>query len=176
MVVVFALLFIFIALIPVGLSFLIFRYLRKKGYRLAGLVLIAAVTIWTVYSSYTAFYPTNGFYEAEFERNTNLDFPKSGYIVAKDASYPDLHGDYSAAALFRVDKNDFDRILSAIQQDPKFRLDTTSFGSRLGNLSTEIQEQDFSRSYIVRESNRDLIFAISFNDKNKLIEIQRDSW
>ncbi len=176
MVVIFWLIFIFVALIPVGLSFLVFRYLRKKGYRLVGLILMVAVILWTIYSSYTAFYPTDGFYEDEFEHNTNLEFPKSGDIVAKDASYPDLHGDYSAAALFKVDKNDFYRILSAIQQNNQFQRDTTSFESRLENYGAKVQAEDFSKSYILRENNRDLNFVISFNEKTKLIEIQRDSW
>ena len=112
MIVLFGLFFLIISLIPVGLAYLVFLWLTKKGYKKIGLAILATVTIWTVYSSYTAFYPTDSFYEDEFEYNIGLDFPTSGDILTKDASYPDLHGDYSATVLFKTDKNDFNKILT----------------------------------------------------------------
>jgi hypothetical protein len=176
MIVLFGLLFLIITLIPVGLAYLVFRWLTKKGYKKIGLVILATVAIWTVYSSYTAFYPTDGFYEDEFEYNTGLDFPTSGDILTKDASYQDLHGDYSATAFFKTDSKDFKQILAAIQKDSKFQLDTIPFKFNLANFDTTIKETNFTKCYTLNRQDRNLIFTISFNDKDNLIEIQRDSW
>lgn len=176
MIVIFGLFFILITLIPIGLAYLVFRWLTKKGYNKIGFVILATVTIWTVYSAYTAFYPTDSFYKDEFKYNTGLDFPTSGDILAKDASYPDHHGDYSATALFKTDKNDFNKILVVIQNDNKFQLDTIPFKTNLVNFDMTIKETNFTKCYTMNRQYRNLIFTISFNEKDNLIEIQRDSW
>ena len=176
MILLFGLFFLIITLIPVGLAYLVFSWLTKKGYKKIGIIILGTVTIWTVYSSYTAFYPTDSFYEDEFEYNTGLDFPTSGDILTKDASYPDLHGDYSATALFKTDKNDFNKILATIQNDNKFQLDTIPFKFNLANFDTTIKETSFTKCYTLNRQDRNLIFTISFNDNDNIIEIQLDSW
>jgi hypothetical protein len=176
MIVLFGLFFLIISLIPIGLAYLVFRWLTKIGYKIIGLTILATVTIWTIYSTYTAFYPTDDFYEEEFEYNTGLDFPTSGDILTKNASYPDLHGDYSATALFKTDSKDFKKILTAIQKDSKFQLDTIPYKFNLANFDKTIKETSFNKCFTLNRQDRDLIFKISFNDKDKLIEIQRDSW
>lgn len=176
MIVLFGIFLLFITLIPVGLAYLVFRWLRKKGYKKVGLAILAIVTFWTIYTSYTAFYPTNSFYKDEFEYNTGLDFPKSGDILTKDASYPDLHGDYSATAVFKTDQEDFKQILTAIQKDSKFQLDTIPFKFNLANFDNNVKETSFNKCFKLNRQDRDLVFTISFNDKDNLIAIQRDSW
>lgn len=176
MILIFGIFFLLISLIPVGLAYLILRWLTKKGYKKVGLTILVTTTIWTIYSSYTAIYPTDSFYKDEFEDNTGLDFPKSGDILTKEASYPDLHGDYSATALFKTDKNDYNLILTTIQKDNKFQLDSIPFKFNLPNFDTTIKEASFTKCYTLNRQERDLIFTISFNDKNNLIEIQRNSW
>lgn len=163
-------------MIPVGLAYLVFRWLRLRGYKIIGIVIMVAVTIWSVYSSYTAFYPTDGFYEDEFEIYTGLDFPASGNILTKDASYPDLHGDYSATAIFKTDKNDFNKILTAIRNDKKFQLDTILLKFGLTNSDTINYETNFTKCYTLSIQDNNLIFTISFNERDNLIEIRRGSW
>ncbi len=176
MIVIFGIFFLIITIILVVLTYLVFRWLTKKGYKKIGLAFLATVTIWTVYSFYTAFYPTDSFYEDEFEFNTGLDLPTTGDILTKDASYPDLHGDYSATARFKTDSKDFKNILTSIQKDSKFKLDTIPFKSNLANFDAIVKETSFNKCFTLNRQDRDLIFKISFNDKDNLIEIQRDSW
>jgi hypothetical protein len=176
MVLIFGFFFLFVTLIPVGLAYLVFHWLTKKGYRKIGLGILITVIIWTIYSSYTAFYPTDSFFEHEFEYNTGLKFPKSGEILTKDASYPDLHGDYSATALFKTNANDFYQILNAIQLAKRFQADTIPFKFNITNSNKNFKETDFKKCFTSNRHDRDLIFNISFDDKEKLIEIQRDSW
>jgi len=176
MILTFGFFFILITLIPIGLAYLAYRWLTKKGYKRVGLAILATITIGTIYFSYTAFYPTGSFYEDEFEDNTGLDFPNSGDILTKDASYPDQHGDYSATALFKIDQNDFNLILNSIQKNAKFKLDTIPFKFNLANIDTKIKETSFTKCYTLNRQDRNLIFTISFNDNDNIIEIQRDSW
>jgi len=175
MILIFALIFLII-IIPVGLTYLVYRWLTKKGYKIIGLTILATISIWSIYSFYTAFYPTDSFYEDEFKNNTGLDFPKSGDFLTKDASYPDIHGDYSATALFRTNKNEFNLILNSIQMDAKFQLDTIQFKFNSANFDKTIKETNFTKRFTLNSEDRDLIFTISFNDIDNLINIQRDSW
>ncbi|MBX3165689.1 MAG: hypothetical protein KF900_14525 [Bacteroidetes bacterium] len=160
--------------------FFILKYLNNKYFHLIWLTpkklkisLICFVIVFALFQTYTAFYPTDSFYKDEFENNTGLKFPKSGDIIAKDASYPDTHGDYSATVLFKVNQEDFDLLLTSIQRNNKFNLDTFPFKIKLPNLDTTVH---FNVSYIQIQRKRDLNFIIGFNDKDKLIGIQRDSW
>ncbi len=175
----FAIAVVFLATIialPTVIAFFINRWLTKKGIKYAGLFLLVIAPVWTAYEVYTAIYPTDSFYKDEFEYNTGLNFPNSGEILTKDASYPDLHGDYSATALFKTDQNDFNLILKSIQEDTKFQIDTIPFKFNLANFDTKIKETNFTKCYTLNRQDRDLIFTISFNDNDNLIEIQRDSW
>jgi hypothetical protein len=174
MIVIFGLLFILITLIPIGFAYLVYRWLTKKGYKKSGVVILTAVTIWRVYSSYTAFYPTDSFYKDKFEFMTGIDFPITGEILRKEATYPDFHGDYSATALFKTDKDDFNKILEAIKNDKKFQLNTIPFKFNLANFDTKIKETDFTKRYIKHSEKNDLTFTISLNKKDNLIEIQWD--
>ncbi|MFN0187505.1 MAG: hypothetical protein ACKVQV_02255 [Bacteroidia bacterium] len=176
MILIVGLFFLLITLILIGLAYLVSRWLTKKGYKKTGITILTTVTISIVYFSYTAFYPTDSFYEDEFEDNTGLDFPLTGNILFKNASYPDQHGDYSATALFKVSKKDFNHILTAIQSDNKFLIDTTPFTFNLAISNTKIMENCFTKCYTLNGKDSDLNFTISFNDKDNLIEIQRDSW
>jgi len=96
--------------------------------------------------------------------------------MTKDASYPDQHGDYSATALFKIDQNDFNLILNSIQKNTKFQLDTIPFKFNLANIDTTIKKTSFTKCYTLNRQDRNLIFTISFNDNDNIIEIQRDSW
>jgi hypothetical protein len=178
MIYLFGLLFLVITLIPSALAYLICRWLTKKGYKKIGLVVLLSVVFLTIYSSYTTFYPTDSFYEDEFEYNTTLNVPKSIDIIAKDASYPDTHGDYSAIAIFRTNEQEFNEILNAIQKDIKFQRDTIPFkySKTTESLNKTYSEKSFSENFVLNRTDRDLIFNISFNSQDKLICIERNSW
>jgi hypothetical protein len=75
---------------------------------------VATVTIAAVllYQIFTAVYPPDSFYKGEFESVTGLPFPASGSFLFKDASYPDIHGDYCSAALIKVSEQDYAELRS----------------------------------------------------------------
>ncbi|MDA3844690.1 MAG: hypothetical protein PF588_10030 [Candidatus Kapabacteria bacterium] len=164
--------------IPSLLSYLLYRWLKKKGYKKLGQSIIIVVTISMIYLVYTAFYPTDGFYEDEFERITKLEFPESGEILTKYASYPDLHGDYFSNAVFRVDSNDFNEILTKIESNVNFeRFTPTPVGLIYKQDKPELKNNIvFTHSFLINSDRSDIRFFISFDKQNKLIEFNRSSW
>lgn len=113
---------------PTLISLLIRKWLTKKGYPKIGNSITIAVVAGTLYLVYTAVFPPTSFYEDEFELNTGLELPNSAKFLAKDASYPDLHGDYWSAAVVELSIEDFSHLKSQLSEEPKMQLDTSSYG------------------------------------------------
>jgi hypothetical protein len=68
------------------------------------------------YQIYLAFYPSDSFYKKEFKDITKTEFPKSGKILFKTASYPDIHGAYCSCAWIEVSRTDFEELLNEIRK------------------------------------------------------------
>lgn len=66
---------------------------------------------------YQAIYPNDSFYEREFTRVSSLKFPESGKILNKYASYPDLHGDYTACALIEISPIEYEALRKTIESN-----------------------------------------------------------
>ncbi len=144
------------------------------------LILSLVTILFASYHVYIAFYPSDSFYVDEFESNTKITFPKSGNIIIKGASYPDIHGDYSSSAIFSVDENDFHSILNKIKASKEFQLDNCdfSFGMEIRSKSSSFNEENFKIRYADPYECKQSIpgFIIAFDEKNKLITFDRNSW
>ena len=125
-------LFLVILIIVVIVGLLIFisvfsyRWLIKKGYNKARFILPFMTLATTLFFIYPAIYPNDKFYKKEFEDNTSILFPNSGVIIKKDATYPDIHGDYTARAIIRLSKPDYKDIYSKLKADNVFKVDTNT--------------------------------------------------
>ncbi|MCK5741201.1 MAG: hypothetical protein KAH48_03210 [Chlorobi bacterium] len=163
---------------PTILAYLLYRWLKKKGYKKVGVMIVSVVTVFMVYFVYTGFYPTDSFYEGEFEYYTELEYPESGYILVKEATYPDLHGDYSSNAIFRVDSSDLNNILTKIQSNDNFENIPKSQGWIYGkNESVRIEKKGFTRNFsLIPPKKSEIRFFLSFDKQNNLIEFNRSSW
>src|SRR3954454_8684948 len=80
---------------------------RKGRTGRAFVVALAALGVWQVY---TAVYPSDSFYKAEFEKVTGTKFPPDAQIMFKRASFPDLFGDYTSCALINVATQEYERL------------------------------------------------------------------
>jgi hypothetical protein len=159
--------FIIILAIIIGLIYLIFRFLNKIGQTKIGLWVFALIFFCLTFLIYTALNPTDGFYKDEFENYTGLNFPNSGEILVKNATYPDQHGDYSAHAVFKVDNEDFLKIAEQIRKSSKFQIDTAKFSKTTANHQT---------LYLLNAKDLEIVFELKFDTRTKTIEMQRDSW
>ncbi|MET4107214.1 hypothetical protein [Hymenobacter sp. UYP22] len=169
--------------IPFGICWNIYWHFRKKGKRKAARIfagLLGCGLLVVSYFVYTAFYPTDEFYEKEFQHIAGLPFPKSGEILTKDASYPDQHGDYSACALVEVSPQEYQAILQRIAQDSSFAatslatdipVRSDSFIKVAGNVTTESYAKRYSKGSSVQHAYQ----FIGFLADRKTIIIYRYS-
>lgn len=165
--------FLIIAL-PIGLSYLIYRWIAKsavnKKYRLLALIPIITVG----YFVYNAIYPGSDFYKGDFNEVTDIEFPSSGKIIEKSASYPDQFGDYTSSFLAEFDE-DFIKHLELI-------LNSNGFVKTEDIMHTNelqyIEERKGSRKYTVKYSKvgTGKFFSVGFLDDNKSIIVTRASW
>lgn len=114
------------------------------------------------YFAYTAVYPTDDFYRAEFETITLRKLPNSAKILQKSATYPNFHGDYSSDATIELSPNDFQNLLKQMQHDKRFSQLPTQ-----DNKESAIFQRDIS-------DQADKFYAIRFLADGKTITIQVD--
>jgi len=127
---------LFIAIIIVAIEIFFVRWIWKK--ESIGKIIAASsllILTWLTWSVYSAVYPPDCFYEKEFKKVTGIDFPRSGKVVLKDASYPDQHGDYSSCALIDLSAEDYNSLLQMIsKQSYQGRNGSASFDNVLKQL------------------------------------------
>ena len=82
---------------------------------IAGLTVffVVPVLIWFTYTVFRAVYPDEDFYRDLFAQETGLAVPPSARFFYSDATFPDTHGDFTAAMLFEVSPQDFDWLKAA---------------------------------------------------------------
>ncbi len=150
--------------------------LTKQKNRLINRSYIGLIFLLAIFSTWTAFFPMNGFYRDEFEYNTGLKFPDSGKIIDKDSEYPDFHGDYWAAAIFEVNEVDFNKLKADLKINENFQVDTTN--QRIGitrefyDLTKEITDEQIE---IVFSNKTKEWFKVAFLKDGKTIIFERSS-
>lgn len=71
---------------------------------LAGFVFLVVTAIW----------PMDSFYVDELQNNSGLRVADGYEVLAKNSSYPDMHGDYYSEAIFRVTELNFLTMLNDV--------------------------------------------------------------
>lgn len=90
---------------------------NERFWKIAGLIFLGFVS----YSIYDAIYPSDSFYEKEFERVSGMSFPKVGVITQKYSTYPDIHGDYTSCALIELSAADYNLIRQRLMSEAKHK-------------------------------------------------------
>lgn len=160
--------------VPIGIAYLIFRFLSKKGYKKIGLIVLFSVIGGMIYIIYTAIYPTDSFYKDEFENFTEIEFPKSAKIIWKDSSYPDIHGDYQAGMIFIADSADYENLLNQIKSNPIFSTDTVNYRFEEGEII--FTKENSIRFSTVWPNDESLEVTLIFKSDGRYIYFSRASW
>lgn len=155
----------------------IFLFLFKKVKRLDSIddsfkrstkIIFVTLTIcYSLFETYTAFYPLDSFYFSEFERVTQR-VPKPTYnIISKTSDYPDFHGDYSSSCLITMTNEDYIELFNQILKDKRFeRVDYLNY--KIKGLKTTMA---FRRpEYGENDEN----YVIIFLSDRRTIEINVD--
>lgn len=164
--------------VPIGLSFLILRVIKKGNYD-KRLRLIALLPILTIgYFIYTAFFPTESFYKEDFKEVTGVDFPENGEIIYKSATYPDQFGDYGSTSIVKVDKEFYDGLEAhlkekGLEDNVNSEEDSGPFDS--ATISKKIGKRKIEKSFSMMVDGGIFYYVGFVSDKETLI-VQRQSW
>ena len=148
--------------------------LSKKTSRKINIVYVAVLSLFAIYQTYEAIFPSDSFYKDEFAYNTGIDFPSSGEIKKKDSWYPDMHGDYWSAAIAELSSEDYETLFKTLRASAKFETDTTLQGigvtADYDALTSHIQKQDIEKVYVKKRGGW---FKIAFLRDKKTIIFER---
>jgi hypothetical protein len=111
-------------LVILALLYVLVRWLWFKGRY--GRLLLTAGFLGVLWLIYDAVYPPESFYAAELQRLVNVSLPAEAQFVYKTATYPDIHGDYSACFIVRLPAVALDKLKTSIASEPAH--ETKSFG------------------------------------------------
>jgi hypothetical protein len=168
------LVFLLIISIPIFLSVVLYRYLKKKksGKWLKYLALIPAFLVG--YLLYYSVFPDDDFYKTDFKEVTGLEFPADAKIISKTASFPDLFGDYTSVFMIKTNKDGYIKVLGHLEREG-FHL------VRDSRYSPDTQEQLAHSNLQIKaelNSERDQCkdFYVAFLSDSCTILIRRISW
>lgn len=124
------------------------------------------------YQAYSAVFPSTGFYLDEFETVTARPAPAEATIIAKDATYPDLHGDYCSFSRIKFSASSYLKLLNELKADKRF----TSGGgdgeiSKGGLAASDLPPLRILINFARSDVKSDYIYRISFLENGSEIEV-----
>ena len=139
------------------------KYRKKvKVFVALGILITSGVMV------HFAYHPNKSFFEEEWKNHTGLALPEDYNIVARYADYPDFHGDYSAAVIFRFNDSVYESIKKNLLSCKKFN-DSSYFACNITELVLEksnLRKSDFDK----RIGNENTV--VYFCDNENLILLQ----
>ncbi|WP_148639139.1 hypothetical protein [Aquimarina longa] len=99
---------------------------------------------------YIASNPNEDFYKEEFYEVTGFNIPNSTYFNYKEATLPNLYGEYISAAAITLSKNDFNTLLKEIRESKKL----TDQSDLESNTYRKIKIKTGNQKYIYYASSK----------------------
>ena len=93
---------------------------KKASVALAKKLTYVATSAFLLYSAYDAVNPSDDFFLGEYAEVTLRPAPIGARVVAKSASYPDIHGDYCSYSRFDIGLLAYESVLRELSADPRF--------------------------------------------------------
>ena len=173
------LVFIFVLIlligIPVGLSYLIFKFIKRKGFDKRLSIVALTPILFVTYQVYTAIYPGEDFYRNDFQEVSGIELPQAVEFEFKTTSFPDHFGDYTSVSVIRVGK-DFYQLLPDILNKKGLKEENTKIDSR--RLSTALENLDdlkIEKEYFMEEG-AGVYYYVGFLSDDETIIVNRLSW
>jgi hypothetical protein len=147
----------------VYLVYNIFRYrflqsgkLSKKRDRQINKLYVSLLILISAVQTYLAFYPTDKFFFNEFESVTLRKIPSSAVVIKKEASYPDIHGEYCSSSLLNLSNKDYDNLYNELTMDNRFK--------KNGEI---LSAEEFDR-ILNKEKSKDIEYFVQVRDYKKI--------
>lgn len=170
-----SLIFILLIGIPIGISYFIYRWIKKKefnkNYRLLALIPIIIVG----YFIYEAIYPDTDFYKTDFKEVTEIEFPKNGKILYKTASFPDQFGDYTSSFLVEFDIQQIKKLEQNLKTKGFVKEENKMSSNQLDYIENKKRNIKYSAEY-VKNADGGKYYSVGFLNDNKSVIITRVSW
>ena len=150
---------IVLALFLLGFVLLIvlYKWLLRRGYRKLALLFPTMIIVVVGYGAYVSLVPRDSFYKEDFEKYSGVQFPASGRIIKKYASYPDLQGEYISVALIKLSSEDYKTLKEELNKTAGSVIDTAGYHflehtfKFLGD-STHSESKNFAVLYRINKS------------------------
>lgn len=160
-------------LLVLFLATVIVRWFWRKGVRgRAFLGVLAGVLAWNVHG---AMYPDDSFYVAEFQHLSTLTLPSTVEFLEKQATFPDIFGDYTACFIVRISSDGMNSLLDQLdapQNSSGKPLNCNADVSDRTEVPTQIYEFDLS----TRATREDATISISLAPDQNLAKITWSLW
>ncbi|WP_322969481.1 hypothetical protein [Faecalibacter sp. LW9] len=167
--------FLLIIVIPLAITYLLYKYLNRKFPNKLYKYIAFAPTLLLIYSIWTAIYPSEDFYKDNFKEVTQIEFPKNSKFIYKDATFPDHFGDYTSVFIIETSKNEIDKLKAQLEklkfeeiQDDKWHSSETK--SAIQKTKAKIANQ---YNYEIQDGKN---YYVALFDDNKTVLIRRISW
>jgi hypothetical protein len=123
------------------------------------------------YHVYTALNPSTGFYLDELQTVTARQPPSEAEVIAKDATYPDLHGDYCSFSRIRFREASYRKLLDELKADNRFTGDGNGEISTGGLAANKLVPLRVLSTFRRSNAKSDHYYTISFLENGTEIEV-----
>ena len=176
----FLLLFIILAFlliigIPIGLCYLIYRFITKRNYD-KRLRLIALIPILLMsYLIYSALFPSEYFYRIDFTEVTGIELPKHVEFKYKSATYPDHFGDYTSISIINVGKDFYKNLPKALTEKGLKEKGQKTYTTEFDKALEYTDNLEIKKEFTMEEGGG-VYYYVGFLTDNETIIVKRLSW
>ncbi len=161
--------------ISIGLSYLIYRFIKKRNYdKRLRLIALTPILIMT-YLIYSAIYPNEKFYREDFVEVTGIELPEEVEFKYKSATYPDHFGDYTSISIIKVDKDFYKNLPNTLtqngQKETGQKFHTPEFDKALEHKDNLEIDKEFTK-----EEGGGVYYYVGFLTDYETIIVKRVSW
>ena len=161
--------------IPIGCSFLLYRFIKRKNYNRRLRIIAFAPVLIIGYLLYSAVFPSENFYRQDFKEVTGQDLPESVEFRYKSATYPDHFGDYASFSIIKVGKVFYMNLPQALLKkgytEKGEKVHSKEFDKALKNLGKLQIEKEFTL-----HEPQGKYYYVGFLTDQESIMVQRLSW
>lgn len=114
-------------LLAFAMLIVLYKWLLNRGYRKLALFFPTMIIVVVGYGAYVSLVPRDSLYKEDFEKYSGIQFPASGKIIKKYASYPDLQGEYISVALIKISPADYQTLKEELKRTSGSVVDTAGY-------------------------------------------------